>query len=854
MEVVREQEIQSYDEQDIRREISKEAIYGVDLNGMAVELAKLSMWLETLAADQPLAFLDHHLKPGNSLVGSDISEVLSEDGPDGDDDGQITLTQAFARVRQDTLEHVMELMADLLAYDNETLSDVKSMEELYDEIRDDPLYTRLFELANVHTAEEFGCDVPEGSYEQMAGAIEDEEDWADIREEDWFTAAQATADEQDFFHWELEFPEVFFDSEGEKMPEAGFDAVVGNPPYIRIQNITDNSLRQYLDTEYSSTHQNYDLAVPFTEQGYDILADRGHFGYIETKKWIQGEYGEKLREYLIKNRSISKLVDFGDQQVFDGASTYTVLLFLEKSERNEFRYVSVTDLAGKLEQLKISDGLNEIQEQGAYAYNENFEDFDQSPWVFALPEERNILDRFEEFPQLSSLSEEIFVGIQTSADPIYILEIEEKHSDVIIGYSKELDESVEIESDVTKSLLRGKSMEKWVVTGSDYCVIFPYNTNPDQGTYSLFDESTMKNRFPKTWDYLKQNKTSLIDRSGVSEDTWWQYGRPQNLEKFESEKLMTQVLASESSFAIDEDGSFVFVGGGNAGGYGVVLPSDSDLSYKSLLALLNSNLLEWGLQKESSQFRGGYYSYARRFIEKLPICVGQLTNGDLSTDGTERTPKETLASSVEKIVQKTRQRRQLNLSLRDYLSGYADGHDLSNIGLFQPTTSKILDETTESHGSLRVGTARVDRESPNTVLLEATARYKPDDEEAHETDRWGYTETEYLPAFRITDLTEREADLIEHFVPAAVDEADGFANFRETATKTNSLIDRLKAIELPDIDDVADDLENYLETKARAEELDAKIEKTDELIDEIVYELYGLTDEEIEIVEEAVGE
>jgi hypothetical protein len=87
-------------------------------------------------------------------------------------------------------------------------------------------------------------------------------------------------------------------------------------------------------------------------------------------------------------------------------------------------------------------------------------------------------------------------------------------------------------------------------------------------------------------------------------------------------------------------------------------------------------------------------------------------------------------------------------------------------------------------------------------------------------------------------------------VPVAIDEAGGFANFRETATKTNSLIDRLKTIELPDIDDVADDLE----TKERAEELDAKIEQTDALIDEIVYESYGLTDEEIEIVEEAVGD
>jgi len=141
MHEVREVETEmgvAFDEQHIRREIAKECIYGVDLNGMAVELAKLSMWLDTLAADRPLAFLDHHLKAGNSLVGSDVTQVLSNGSPAGNDDGQITLTQAWARVRQDTLEHVMERMQELLEIDNETLEDVKSMEEIYDNIREDP--------------------------------------------------------------------------------------------------------------------------------------------------------------------------------------------------------------------------------------------------------------------------------------------------------------------------------------------------------------------------------------------------------------------------------------------------------------------------------------------------------------------------------------------------------------------------------------------------------------------------------------------------------------------------------------------------------------------------------------------
>ena len=111
MNVVREQEIQSYDEREFRRRVSKECIYGVDVNEMAVELAKLSMWLETLAADQPLAFLDHHLKTGNSLVGSDITDVLS----DGEAGGQLTLTEAFARTRKRALDHVMDRVSELLA-------------------------------------------------------------------------------------------------------------------------------------------------------------------------------------------------------------------------------------------------------------------------------------------------------------------------------------------------------------------------------------------------------------------------------------------------------------------------------------------------------------------------------------------------------------------------------------------------------------------------------------------------------------------------------------------------------------------------------------------------------------------
>jgi hypothetical protein len=210
---------------------------------------------------------------------------------------------------------------------------------------------------------------------------------------------------------------------------------------------------------------------------------------------------------------------------------------------------------------------------------------------------------------------------------------------------------------------------------------------------------------------------------------------------------------------------------------------------------------------------------------------------------------------VQEIIEARTERETLNLNLLDYLQPDAEGSLITDIGTYQPPkgvgNTKLV-ATKEDYDKIRVGKVTCERESKSTVAIHATTRYKPDDEDAYETDQWGYTETEPIPAMILNNLSETEADLVEAFVPVAVEEAGGFAGFRETATKTNSLVDRLEAITLPDPDDLADDLERYREAVERAEELDEKIQRTNDLIDEIVYELYGLTDEEIEIVEDAV--
>jgi hypothetical protein len=197
----------------------------------------------------------------------------------------------------------------------------------------------------------------------------------------------------------------------------------------------------------------------------------------------------------------------------------------------------------------------------------------------------------------------------------------------------------------------------------------------------------------------------------------------------------------------------------------------------------------------------------------------------------------------------------LNLDLLDYLGTHADGQALAE--LYQPPVglaNSMFVNTTEGYRDekLKLGRVAVDDHGSKLVLL-ATVRYKPEDPDEHETDRWGYTETDPEPVMEFVGLSKAEYALLSEFVPYAVNEADGDdITFNEDAGKTISLLDRLEDLTLPSIGSVEGGLERYLRTKERVEELEERIAKTDELIDEIVYRLYDLTDEEIEIVEKSV--
>jgi len=219
-----------------RRMIAQRCLYGVDLNPMAVQLGRLSLWLATLAADRPLTFLDHHLRTGNSLVGASLEDV-------------VRAPAALRRLRERELplfdtaaidEAIASAVVPLLAIareDGETIEQVRAKERLLASLgQDDAPLRRWKAVADLWCAGWFR----ERPYGTSFTALVDEilgraAALPRHLSSPLLDDARSVAERERFFHWTLEFPECFHDSRGRALASPGFDAVVGNPPWEMLR-------------------------------------------------------------------------------------------------------------------------------------------------------------------------------------------------------------------------------------------------------------------------------------------------------------------------------------------------------------------------------------------------------------------------------------------------------------------------------------------------------------------------------------------------------------------------------------------------------------------------------------------
>jgi type I restriction-modification system DNA methylase subunit len=282
------------------------------------------------------------------------------------------------------------------------------------------------------------------------------------------------------FDWDAEFAEI--------MKDGGFDAVIGNPPYVRIQGMKEwapTEVEFYKQRYKSASKGNYDIYVVFVERAMQLLNKQGRMGYILPHKFFQAQYGMPLRELVAGGKYLAEIVHFGDQQVFAGATTYTCLLFLKKAGNDRFRYTEAHDLDGWRSRGAASEV--EILADKATA----------SGWNFVVGLGASLFERLCEMPvRLGDVVERMAQGIRTSANEVYVLELVSEGENLLQAQSKQLNRVVPLERDVVAPFLKGREIKPYQILPSSQVVIIPYRVKG--GRIELIPEDELERKFPNT--------------------------------------------------------------------------------------------------------------------------------------------------------------------------------------------------------------------------------------------------------------------------------------------------------------------------------------------------------------------
>ena len=412
------------------------------------------------------------------------------------------------------------------------------------------------------------------------------------------------------FDWDREFPEI--------LKAGGFDAVIGNPPYIRIQTLNEwapAEAEHFKKTYKSAQKGNYDIYVVFVEKGLQLLNKSGRLGFILPHKFFTAQYGEAIRALIAKGQHIFKIVHFGNQQVFVGATTYTCLLFLDKTARPECNFIKADNLSDwRIMELGIESTISS-------------KNITESQWSFIVGKGAELFEKLNKMPvKLKDVADRIFQGLVTGADSVFILSNAGKNR----YFSESTQTEHNIECELMHPLCKGSvNIRRYHISELKKSILFPYRLS--EGKAILLTTKELLEKYPVAWEYLKTNRSLLEarERGKWKHDKWYAFGRSQNLGEMEQPKIITPSIANKASFTLDSNDYYYFVGsgGGGGGGYGITLKNNK-ASMQYIVGLLNSKLLDTFLKSYSSQFSGGYYAYNRQYIEKLPIRTIDVRNSD----------------------------------------------------------------------------------------------------------------------------------------------------------------------------------------------------------------------------------
>ncbi len=402
-----------------------------------------------------------------------------------------------------------------------------------------------------------------------------------------------------------------------------YDFVVANPPYVRVQRLPER-FRQYLRENYVTAYKKFDLFVVFMEKGIQWLSHSGRMGYIVSNRYINREYGGRLRALITSKCTIDLCIDFGDSGVFEDATNYPSIIVLTKGkEQNQnLEFVRVkkssvhvlNTIARNLPKKNYTDDIIEI-------YSSRQPRSGASAWRFHRADIAQLIEKIEKNSnhELGDISKQIDEGIKTGADKVFVVD-------------EDTASKQKLEKEVLKPVLRGEGVRRWKLKWTGDLLIYTHGLGNENSPVQLED-------YPNTSRYLEQHRKILESRKyygrtmAESARKFYELWNPDSSLWNADRKILTPNISNKNNFALDRKRYFAL---GSV--HAVLLRSQSEDFALYVLGLLNSNVLDFYFRNISPFMQGRYFRYDTQFLQKIPLVFPE----DL--------PKDPIASRIVHLV------------------------------------------------------------------------------------------------------------------------------------------------------------------------------------------------------------
>jgi Eco57I restriction-modification methylase len=574
----------------LRRIILKRWIYGVDLNPLAVELAKLSLWLHCFTVGAPRSFLDHHLRVGDSLLGERVGDVLAElqddyklaPPPIG---VQNTLNAAagMAAVEDLTDSDITEVRASKVAFAGveAMTSDLRGFLDQYHARR----WATTAERSGV--AAFFG-----GAYGDPVGIIAgvvaprgpsgDATTKSRVRAQAsfaafqvWHARAPALANDHRLLHWQAAFPGVWTEWEDEN-PPGGFDAVIGNPPYVRQEQIKE--IKPALQALYGEVYDGVaDLYVYFYDQGLRLLRRGGRLSFVVTNKWIKAGYAAKLRARLGRETWIEAVIDFGHaKKFFPDADVMPCVIVVSRPEIGSEPPPQIPVAVIPRDLVDLSQLDDQIRAATFFIPREKLAG---EAWLLEPPNVAALMDKIRragmELKDYAGCGPHR--GVLTGYNDAFVIDTATRER--LIREDSRSDE-------VIRPYLRGQDIDRWasdwdgqwmIVIASSSNRAWPWTVERDPGRAEAIFAMT----YPAIYRHFQPHRARMEARQDQGR-FFWELRECTYYEDFLVRKIVYQEIQYHPSYTFDGGGSLV-------NNKCFFIPS-ADLW---LLAVLNSSVIWW---------------------------------------------------------------------------------------------------------------------------------------------------------------------------------------------------------------------------------------------------------------------